>query len=510
MKVMSNKQEKIIPNHVFNQSPLRSSCLLLVVLALTACATDSAITDKTRNLQSPEQWQSQVTLSGSKLPTNQSSVKDSAQDYQALDGWLASLNDAKLTEMVRYALSNNYQLKAQQASVAIAKEKLNVAEATDFPELSLAMSSSRAKQVSAESESYNNNNEIGLQLAYELDLWGKLSDQQLQNKLTYAAEEAKYQGSRINTVAEIASAWFNLLEASQLLDLYQERAKNLKDNLTTIQAAYRLGLNEALDVYLTQNDVNREVARVAEQQQAVLKASRNLELLMGDYPNAAIKASKKLPVIKDDIPTGIPAELLTRRMDIKASWYELLALDAGLAVAHKEKFPRISLNATTGKSSDELNNLLDGNALAWSLVGNITMPIFNAGKLASLEEQARLAVVRKEQEYLQQVYQAFANVENHISNRNALKTQYNYYHLAKDNAIAAENLSFYQYLKGLVSYTTVLESQRRAFDAQTTLIQLTNQLLQNRIDVYIALGGNFNASENNTSENNTAEQQNAS
>ena len=111
--------------------------------------------------------------------------------------------------------------------------------------------------------------------------------------------------------------------------------------------------------------------------------------------------------------------------------------------------------------------------------------------MASLEQQARLQVEQTEQQYLQQVYQAFADVENSISERDSLNQQYAYYIKAQENALAAEKLSFDKYLRGLVSYTTVLESQRRSFDAQTTVIQLTNQLLQNRIELYQALGGNY-------------------
>lgn len=115
--------------------------------------------------------------------------------------------------------------------------------------------------------------------------------------------------------------------------------------------------------------------------------------------------------------------------------------------------------------------------------------MFDGGRLASLEEQARLAVQQQEQYYLNDLYQAFADVENYIANSKALKERYQHLTLAGQNALTAEKLSFDQYMRGLVSYTTVLESQRRAFDAQNSLIQLTNQMLQNRISLFVSLGG---------------------
>ena len=292
-------------------------------------------------------------------------------------------------------------------------------------------------------------------------------------------------------MASISQAWFDLIQAQQLLNLYQERADNLQHHLAMIQSSYQLGLNDALDVYLTKNTVNQELARVAEQQQTLKVSSRALELLLGDYPLAKKLSKQRLPLINDEIKLGLPAQLLTRRADIQANWLELLALDAGLAVAHKQRFPSFNLNASVSDNGDQLSNLLDSGALAWSLIGSITSPLFNAGRLESLEQQAKLTVEQKEQQYLQQVYQAFAEVENSISERDSLNQRYAYYLTAQDNALAAEKLSFDQYLRGLVTYTTVLESQRRSFDAQTIVIQLTNQLLQNRIEIYRALGGNY-------------------
>jgi len=464
-------------------------CLaLLASLLLTACSAPSGISDKTRALETPDSWYAGPIDSKGAHP------KQSSPEHLGVDNWLVNFDDTKLLEIVNYALQHNHELKAKLANLEISRQQVDISDASNFPELSLALSSSRQKQVNGDFNNYQSGADISLDLSYEVDLWGQLSDEQVQSQLNYSAAQAQYQYEKITLVANIAKVWFDFTESYQLLRLYQQRSDNLRNNLSIIQASYRLGLSDALDVYLTQNDVSRELARIAEQKQKMQEDSRRLELLLGDYPTGKLKPLDELPLVSGDFSTGLPAQLLTRRLDIQASWYELMALDAGLAVAHKQKFPRFSLNASTGHSSDQLENLLDSSAMAWSLVGNLTIPLFNAGRLAALEEQARLRVVQKEQEYLQNVYQAFAEVEDQISNRSALTEQYQYYLHAQENALAAEDLSFNQYIKGLVSYTSVLESQRRAFDTQTTVIQLKNQLLQNRILVYQALGGNYDTS----------------
>ena len=118
-------------------------------------------------------------------------------------------------------------------------------------------------------------------------------------------------------------------------------------------------------------------------------------------------------------------------------------------------------------------------------------PVFQGGRLKAQELAAAEQVRIAEQQYLQQVFRAFADVENAISRDVSLNERYQSFLDAEANSSAALTLALEQYQKGLVSYTTVLESQRQAFDAEATVVQLRNQLLQNRINLHLALGGEF-------------------
>ncbi|MGB1263202.1 MAG: TolC family protein, partial [Cognaticolwellia sp.] len=309
---------------------------MVMAVFISACSTPSVVSENNaRDIlekNTPNNWRAHQEKTTEASPVT--------------DAWLKSFNDKALEQMVSYALANNFQLAAERINVALAQERLQASTATDFPELSLSFDNSRRKQVSSNGKSYQTNADLSVDLRYELDLWGKLSAQQNQNRLNYAAAQANYQQSKLNLVASITQAWFELTQAQQLLNLYQERAENLQRNLLMIQSSYQLGLNDALDVYLTKNNVNQELARVAQQQQTLQVNSRALELLLGDYPLAQKIGQQSLPFIDDEITLGLPAQLLTRRPDIQAHWLQLLALDAGLAVAHKQRFPSFNLNAS--------------------------------------------------------------------------------------------------------------------------------------------------------------------
>ncbi|MGB1305571.1 TolC family protein, partial [Pseudoalteromonas marina] len=231
-------------------------------------------------------------------------------------------------------------------------------------------------------------------------------------------------------------------------------------------------------------------------------AARLLERLLGEYPKGAISASNDLPVINTEIPLGIPSELITRKPALLASWYELLATDASLAYAHKQRFPSLNLTASLSDSTDRVSDLFSPSSLAWSLLGSISAPIFEGERLQANEEIARLNTQKQEQQYLQTLYDAFGDVENAISQQQSLKAQYTSTLEAQKNALAAEQLSFEQYQSGLVTYTTVLDAQDRSFDAQSSLIQIKNQLIANRINLHVALGGDFEKPSSDLKSNN--------
>ncbi|WP_289028774.1 efflux transporter outer membrane subunit [uncultured Paraglaciecola sp.] len=447
---------------------------ILIALSIAGCATNSELDKKLQFPEVPENWQ-----------ITQSSI-------EVKDNWLAQFAQNELIDLVNEALTQNYALRQEAYGAEILKQRLLQSEADFWPTLDLDFSSGRSRSSSTEVTS--NSHSIGLESGYEIDIWGKLSAAQQQANLNYLASVAQYQQSRQTLVASVVSGWFDLITAKQLLDLAEQRVENSKQNLDIIESGYRQGLNSALDVYLSRNELNSEISNLADQQTSLLQTSRTLERLLGRYPSgkvAATVADTSLPLLDTQIPTGLPADVITRKPELKASWYQVLAEDAGLAYAHKQRFPSFNLSASISDSTDELSDLLSGSSFAWSLIGSIAAPIFRAGDLKANEEAARLTLKQQEQAYLDTLFEAFSDVENAITTEKGLKQSYLATVNASKNAKEAETLSFEQYQKGLVTYTTVLEAQGRSFDAQNALIQIKNQLLANRVDLHIALGGDF-------------------
>ena len=447
---------------------------LCAMLVLAGCAV-SAISPDVRERDLPDSWRGEA-------------------EYDAVrDGWLAQLGDTELSGLVTGAMEQNYRLAQLAADVEAARQAVVISGAARYPELSMALNGSRRRVISNQFgiTRTSSNFEIGMDLFWEIDVWGKLKDVEKQASLSWLAAQALYEDSRLRLAARVAGAWFNVIGASDKLALLRERLENLEQDLDIIEHAYNQGLTGALDVYLARTGVDQERARIAGQEQLLAENRITLQLLLGDYPDGRLDVDRTLPLLDSPVPAGLPSELISRRPDLQQAWMNLLASDAAVAIAHKQRFPRITLVAAGNDVSKEFTNLLDGSALAWSVLGNLAQPLFNRGRLKAQEEQARARVAQAENQYLDRLYQAFSEVENALSRNRSLQTRYRVTLASEKNAVAGLDLAFEQYQRGLVPYTTVLEAQRRAFDIQSGVIDLRNQLIQNRISLYLALGGGF-------------------
>lgn len=454
------------------KSPILSAVIATIsVTSMGGCAV-SGITTERDGLPYPADW-----------------ARGGADGPVGSD-WLATFDDPVLEALVSEAIAGNFAFRQEVEQLEAARQALVVARADRFPFFDLTLDGSRRESDTGATVTVDRF-DAAVGGRWDADIWGRLSKRQQAAALSLAAQEARL-SSIERDIAGIATAqYFDVIEAQQLVAVATRRLANARESRDIVASGYRQGLNDALDLYLARNQVERERANLALQEQLELEAVADLQLSLARYPDGGLVVDRGLPGLADPIPAGLPSELLTRRPDLRQAWLVLLAADAELAAAHKARFPSLSLSGSAGATSDEFSALLDGGSTAWNLAFGVTQPLFQAGRLAALEQQALAGVRIAELGYLDLVYRAFAEVENAISRAASLEERYDALLDAERNARAALELALEQYQRGLVSYTTVLESQRQAFDAEATVVQLMNQRLQNRIALYLALGGEF-------------------
>ncbi|MED5462254.1 MAG: efflux transporter outer membrane subunit [Pseudomonadota bacterium] len=460
------------------RNPLFLKVFIIASAGSIAGGSASAIAPETEQLRLPEEW-----ARGGEVGT------------VGVD-WLTAFDDGQLIALVSEALTGNYQLEQERARLYQAEQVVVITRANRFPDLDVSLGGSRRSIEDAGSASvFSESFDTSLDTRWQTDLWGRLSKQQQAAQLDYSAQLARLEQAERELAAATASLVFDVMASRQLLEVARRRLNNTVESMDIVSSGYRQGLNDALDLYLARNQVERQQANHAEAAQTYTESITSLQLSLARYPDGKLELHDELPVIDEPIPAGLPSELVTRRSDLQAAWLNLLSADADLAAAHKARFPSLSLVGSTDVASTEFSNLLDGDGGGWSVAGNLTQPLFQAGRLKALEAQALASVQIAEQQYLDLVFRAFSDVENAISRSASLKERYESLLEAESNSAAALDLALEQYQRGLVSYTTVLESQRQAFDAEAQVVQLKNQRLQNRIALFLSLGGEFTIGE---------------
>ena len=430
------------------------------------------------------------------LPSEWTAASDA--NTRAPEAWLEDLNAPQLHPLVTEALRNNPNLQTTAARFEQSIAEARIAGADLAPHAGLGLNTARQKINTFGPQSTGGvrfeNYELNLNVRWELDLWGRLRDGTSAALAEVEARQAELNAARLSLAAQVAKSWLNYSEAYQQVALAEKTARSYQENLQTLETRFRRGLAEGLDLRFIRTQAAAAEADTHTRRRTLDQAARSLEVLLGRYPSAKLDAATDFPSLPTAIPAGLPAELLARRPDLVAAERRLAAMDKEVRAARKELLPRISLTGSTGTASQSLGDLLNGDFSVWSLAANLTQPIFQGGRIRanidrtqSLREQAAAG-------YRNAALQAFLEVETTLAAEAFLKNEYAHLARAADEAAAAEAQAWERYRNGTIEFLNVLDIQRTAATTQSRMIALRNALLQNRVDLYLALGGPFTPS----------------
>jgi len=398
---------------------------------------------------------------------------------------------------VREAVGKNYNLASAAARVRQAGARVRTAGAGRFPRLDITSGVSRSQRLrGAQFQTVRANQfNLGLDLGWELDLWGRLANLKRSAVASLQASAADYHSSRLSLAADVAKTALDIVEAEKLVTLIHKNLASLETNLHILDRKLELGDADdrtALEVSLSRAEIARSRANITAEKRRADASRRRLEILLGSYPEGELKGLVDFPKIRRPVPAGLPSELLLRRPDIAAAERRASAALEDVIAARKALLPSIRITGGGGtNTTQDLGNLLDLNNLVWDIAGGLTAPVFRGGELragVALSEAQRDEIVA---DYASVALRAFQEVETTLTAEGYLLEQQAQLEKASRESVRAEELALGQYEKGLVDIITVLESERRSFDARSALLMVTNQRLQNRIDLYLALGGDF-------------------
>ncbi|WP_417282992.1 efflux transporter outer membrane subunit [Comamonas sp.] len=457
-----------------------------MTVLLTGC--NLAPTYKTPDLPVPE------TISAQANPVLASDA--ALQQAQALQ-WLQA---PQLREVVALALTHNRDLRIAIENIEKARAQYGITRADLLPGINAQAQGNRTRTAgdltTAGRSSVTEQYSVQLGFAsYELDLWGRVRNLGEASLQQFLQSEDNQRNVQISLVADVANAWLTLAADLARLQLAQDTLASREKAFELTRRMYELGSTSGL--VLAQNQTTVDTARgdVASYTATVDRDRNALQLLVGGaitpnlLPTAASLSAMNDVAALMPVPAVLPSAVLLQRPDIRAAEHNLQGMNANIGAARAAMFPSISLTASVGTGSSELDRLFGGNNGTWSFIPLVKLPIFDGGRnrasLRVAESNQRLAV----SQYEKSVQTAFKEVSDVLADR----AQWNNRLLAQTSMVAntqkAFDLSNARFKAGVDNYLTVLDAQRSLYTAQQTLIGLRLSEQQNRVTLWKALGG---------------------
>lgn len=438
-------------------------------------------------------------LPGSKASGRNNGL-DVPSDYNsgkaAVPELVGSLGDVfgsgDLKKQISLSQEKNPDLAEAAARLEEAGFNTRSARAGLFPSLTANGSGSRSKNNSS-GAGFNAGSFIterygaSLDAQWEVDVWGRIRAGVAASEASYLAADADYAAASQSIAAQTAQAYFSLVAAEKLQDLAQRRLESFQSTFDLVDRRFELGTADFGEVSLAKTDVENARAAINAQKDNRDQAARQLATLTGSYPDAG-KSATEWPSLKKSVSSGIPSTLLEVRPDIYAAYARILAADSNVKVAHRDLFPSFTLTASSGQQSSALRDLAKSNFSVWSVAAGLSAPIIDGGsrraELGAANARAKQALAS----YRSTVLNAFREVENALGSEQYLKKQEDATASALEAAKSAEERSLRNFDSGLIEILDVLETKRRRFAAEESLINLKNLRYQNRVALALALG----------------------
>jgi multidrug efflux system outer membrane protein len=464
-------------------STLRSIGVLSVAATLTACT----LAPRYEQPASP-------------APATYEGVDSTTAPVAAADiAWSEFFPDPELKDLIRRALANNRDLRIATLNVEAARAQYRIRRADLVPSIDAVGTATNQRTPASVSPTGDSTLQraysagIGT-TAFELDLFGRVRSLRRQALEQYLSLEETRTAAQLVLVSEVANAWLTLIADRELLALAEETRASQHKSYELTKLRFDSGISSEVELHRSESAWREAEVDIAQQKRRVVQDRNALELLVGEPLPPDVGTNSK-PIEQQtfarDLPAGIPAELLTRRPDIRAAEHTLRAANANIGAARAAFFPSIELTGFYGNASDDLSALFQAGHTSWSFVPTLRLPIFSGGaNLAALD----LANARKRIEiarYEQSIQIAFREVADALIGRSTLEDQIDAQEALARAAEASYKLADMRYRGGVDSYLGSLIAQRDMYDAQRALIATRLQGAINLVQLYQALGGGW-------------------
>lgn len=455
-------------------------CMCLLPLALNAQQAEKYLTHHPL----PEKWQQNDALFQQILPID--------------DRWWTVFEDATLDSLIHLAIDQNPSVLMALNRIDMAKANLGIARSVFFPTIDINGGWTRQQTSgntgSSTPQAWNSYYNATLNMSWQVDVFGSIRMKVKAQKENYAATREEYNATMVSLCAEVASAYFNLREMQQELDVLQRNAQSQEAVVKITEVRYNTGLVSKLDVAQAKSVYYSTLASIPTTESSIIQYMNTLAVLLGLYPQEieeALSTPRPLPDYMEPVGVGIPGQLLLRRPDIRAAERQVNAQVALLGVAKSDWFPTFFVNGTLGYTSHDLRDFTRKNSLTWSIAPSMSWTLFNGGERTNNIRLQQAQLDETINQFNNTVLTAMQEVDNAMSAyKNSIKQIVACREMLNQGK-EAFNLSLDLYKQGLTPFQNVLDSQRSLLTYENSLVKAKGYSLVCLVQMYKALGGGW-------------------
>ena len=413
--------------------------------------------------------------------------------------WWTLYDDPNLVKLVDEALVHNGDLLAAAARIEEARAALNQSDADLQPYAQIGANTGRSRITGVGSPAMPTGNDFKLnaQASYELDLWGRYRQASAAARADLLASEYAREVVRTSLAGTVALGYFQIAALDASLQLTQETLANRKVAVELYRARFNAGLDSELPWRQAEAELAAVESTQADLERQVRQQENALALLLGRAPRAGMQDrlahGKGLDVLTlpPAIPDGLPAEMLTRRPDIRQAGQRLAGAEARVMETRAAIYPTLSLTANLGSESRALANLFSGPAAIWGLGTSLVQTVYNAGRTeaalkgdATRQEQALLAYEQTLRIAFKEVLDALVAVrQTRVAEAAEVRRA--------EALTRAVELADLRYRSGVSNYLEVLDAQRMLYQSEQNRIEDRRARLAAAASLFKALGGGW-------------------
>lgn len=412
--------------------------------------------------------------------------------------WQDYLNDPVLEQLIQQALANNHDLKIASLRIAEAQAVYGIQRSQLFPTIGADANGQRTRVPSDLSYTrqavLNDQYQIGIGMSqWELDLWGRIRSLNQSALQGFFATQWNQVAVRNSIIQQVAQNYLTLAALEKRIEFAERSVQNYQKSVRIFKRRYEVGAGSKVEYTQALTLLSQGQALLAQLNKARDLNRNYLVQLLGEPTQLKVPGLDQVSFKSNALQAGLPSELLLNRPDIAAMEAKLQAQHANIYAARAAFFPRISLTASYGSASADLDGLFKAGSHAWAFAPSISIPIFTAGRLKSLVTVAEVRTDIAVAEYEKTVQNAFREVSDALAERQWLTQQLQIQRAGLDAFNERARLAELRFDSGAVSYLEVLDAQRSLLQAEQQWIETQSALMKSYVTLYVALGGDHPA-----------------